>query len=66
MNCPYRWLQVSWACVAIAALLAVSLLTSCQIKSPQGWTVTVTGDAAAVGIAFASKFGGKEVRRVLP
>jgi len=67
MNCPYRWLQFSWACVAIAALLAVSLLTSCQVTTPQGYTITVTGDAAAVGIAFAGKFGGgKEARRVLP
>jgi hypothetical protein len=66
MNCPYRWLQFSWACVAIAALLCISLLTSCQVTTPQGYTITVTGDAAAVGIAFAGKFGGKEARRVLP
>lgn len=66
MNCPYRWLQFSWACVAVCALGCIFLLTSCQIKTPKGYTITVTGDAAAVGIAFAGKFGGKEVRRVLP
>lgn len=67
MNCPYRWYQFAWACTATAAMIGVSLcLTSCQVTTPQGYTITVTGDAAAVGIAVAGKFGGKQVRRVLP
>jgi hypothetical protein len=67
MTCPYRWFQFAWACTFVCAVGCLFLLTSCQIKTPHGYTITVTGDAAAVGIAFAGKFGGgKEARRVLP
>ncbi|MFZ4596227.1 MAG: hypothetical protein ACOYOF_18360, partial [Verrucomicrobiaceae bacterium] len=70
MNYPYRWLQFAWACTAIAALLAVSLLTSCasSVTTPKGYTFTFNVDGETAAILVSKKFGasGKEARRVLP
>lgn len=68
MNCPYRWLQFSWACVAVCALGCVFLLTSCgtTVTTPKGYTFTVHVDGETAAVLVSKKFGGKEVRRVLP
>lgn len=70
MKCPYRWYQFAWACTALAALLAVFLLTSCvsSVTTPKGYTFTFNVDGETAAILVSKKFGvsAKEARRVLP
>jgi hypothetical protein len=66
----YRWLQLGFACTAIAAVLAVSLLTSCasSVTTPKGYTFTFNVDGETAAILVSKKFGlsGKETMNVLP